>query len=289
MSWVEAVIQGILLGGLFALFACGLSLLFGVMEVINIAHGDIAVAAGYLAVVLIPATHVPAIWSFVLVVPVFALGGYLLQRGLLQRAVEQGPLTTLLVTFGLSVILENVLLQVFTGNSHSLDIGSLVTGSVRISSQIYVSDLSLIILGVAVVVLVGIQLFLSRSGTGRMIRAVADDREGAQLVGADHRHLFGVAAGIAFGSVALGGLALSMYSQIDPTAGPNYLVYAFEAVVIGGLGSLWGTLAGGIALGIATTVGLQVSASFGALGPHLLFLAVLAFRPQGLFPRRAYA
>ncbi len=288
MSWVDAVVQGVLLGGLFALFACGLSLMFGVMEVINLAHGDIAVAAGYLAVVLVPLTHIPALWIFILVVPVFTVGGYVMQRGVLQRTVESGPLTTLLVTFGLAIVLENVLLEVFTGNSHSLDLGSFVSDSIRITSEIQVADLSLLILGVAVVVIVILQLFLSRTTTGRMIRAIADDREASRLVGADPRHLFGVAAGIAFGTVALAGLALAMYSEIDPTAGPNYLIYAFEAVVIGGLGSLWGTLVGGIALGIATTVGLQISANFGALGPHLLFLAVLAVRPQGLFPKRVY-
>lgn len=289
MTWVDAAIQGILLGGLLALFACGLSLLFGVMEVINLAHGDIAVAAAYLAVVLIPATHIPAIWSFLLVVPVFAVGGYLMQRALFQPSLDKGPLTTLLVTFGVSVVLENVLLEVFTANSHSLQVGSFTSGSFRLSPQLSIAYLSLLILGIAVAVLVGVQLFLSRSKTGRMIRAVADDREAAQLVGADSHHIFGIAAGLAFGTVALAGLALSMYSQIDPSAGPSYLIFGFEAVVIGGLGSLWGTLVGGIVLGIAITVGVQVSPDFGALGPHLVFLAVLAFRPQGLFPKRAIA
>jgi branched-chain amino acid transport system permease protein len=289
VTWVDAAVQGILLGGLFALFACGLSLLFGVMEVINLAHGDIAVAAVYLAVTLIPATHIPAIWSFALVVPAFAAGGYLLQRGLLQPSLRKGPLTTLLVTFGLSVVLENVLLEVFTANSHSLAIGTLGTGAFRISAQLSIAYLSLLILGVAVVVLVGLQLFLSRTGTGRMIRAVADDREAAQLVGANAEHIFGIAAALAFGTVALAGLALAMYSQVDPSAGPSYLIYGFEAVVIGGLGSLWGTLAGGIVLGLATTIALQISPDFGALGPHVVFLAVLAFRPRGFFPKRAFA
>jgi branched-chain amino acid transport system permease protein len=289
MSWVDAAVQGILLGGLFALFACGLSLLFGVMEVINLAHGDIAVCAAYLAVVLIPATHIPPVWVFVLVVPAFAVGGYLLQRGLLRPALSEGPLTTLLVTFGLSILLENVLLEVFTANSHSISIGILSSGSFQITPQLSLAYLSLLILGVAVVVLVGLQLFLSRTATGRMIRAIADDKEAAEIVGANADHIFGIAAGLAFGTVALAGLALAMYSQVDPSAGPNYLIYGFEAVVIGGLGSLWGTLAGGIVLGIATTVALQISPDFGALGPHLVFLAVLAFRPRGFFPKRAIA
>jgi branched-chain amino acid transport system permease protein len=286
MTFVNALVQGILLGGLFALFACGLSLMFGVMEVINLAHGDVAVAAVYLAVVLIPATHVPAIWIFVLVVPVFMVGGYVLQRLLFQQALASGPITTLLVSFGLSVVLENVLLEVFTANSQSLNIGSLVSGSVQVSNQVYLPYLSLIILGTAVVALVVVQVFLARTRTGRMVRAVADDREAAQLVGASYRHLFGVAAALAFGTVALAGLALGMYTSVAPSAGPSYLLYGFAAVVIGGLGSLWGTLLGGIILGVASTVGSLVDPDFGAMLPYLVFLAVLAVRPHGLFPKK---
>ena len=286
MTFVNALVQGILLGGLFALFACGLSLMFGVMEVINLAHGDVAVAAVYLAVVLIPATHVPAIWIFVLVVPVFMVGGYVLQRLLFQQALASGPITTLFVSFGLSVVLENVLLEVFTANSQSLNIGSLVSGSVQVSNQVYLPYLSLIILGTAVVALVVVQVFLARTRTGRMVRAVADDREAAQLVGASYRHLFGVAAALAFGTVALAGLALGMYTSVAPSAGPSYLLYGFAAVVIGGLGSLWGTLLGGIILGVASTVGSLVDPDFGAMLPYLVFLAVLAVRPHGLFPKK---
>jgi branched-chain amino acid transport system permease protein len=286
MTFVNALVQGILLGGLFALFACGLSLMFGVMEVINLAHGDVAVAAVYLAVVLIPAAHIAAIWIFVLVVPVFMVGGYLLQRLLFQQALGHGPITTLLVSFGLSVVLENVLLEVFTANSQSLNIGSLVSGSVQVSNQVYLPYLSLIILGTAVVALVVVQVFLARTRTGRMVRAVADDREAAQLVGASYRHLFGVAAALAFGTVALAGLALGMYTSVAPSAGPSYLLYGFAAVVIGGLGSLWGTLLGGMILGVASTVGALVDPDFGAMLPYLVFLAVLAVRPHGLFPKK---
>lgn len=289
MTWINAIVQGIMLGGLYALFACGLSLLFGVMEVINLAHGDMAVAAGYLAVVLIPATHIGPLWSFIIVVPMFAVGGYVLQRTLLQRSLDVSPLTTLLVTFGLSIVLENVLLEVFSANSHSFAVGSLVTGAFKITPQISLGYLPLLILGMAVVVLSSLQFLLSHSRTGRLIRAVADDREASQIVGVNYRHVFGIAAGIALGTVALAGLALGMYSQFTPTAGPTYLIYAFEAVVVGGLGSLWGTLVGGIVLGIATTVGFQLSPNFGALGPYLVFLAVLAFLPRGLFPKKAPA
>jgi branched-chain amino acid transport system permease protein len=288
VTYANALVQGLLLGGLFALFACGLSLMFGVMEVINLAHGDIAVAAAYLAVVLVPLTHIPAVWIFVLVVPAFMVGGYFGQRLLIQRSLDEGPVTTLLVTFGLSVVLENVLLEVFTGNDQSLNIGSLVSGSFSVRGVI-LPYLSIMILGAALVALAAVQFFLSRTKTGRMVRAVADDREAAQLVGADYRHLFGIAAALASGTVALAGLALSMYTTVNPNTGPSYLLYGFAAVVIGGLGSLWGTLLGGMVLGVAMTMGSLVDPDFGAMLPYLVFLAVLAFRPRGLFPKKAIA
>jgi branched-chain amino acid transport system permease protein len=287
MNWVNAVIQGILLGGLYALFACGLSLMFGVMKVINLAHGDLAVVAAYVALGVVAVTHIPAVWSFLLVVPIFALIGYLLQRTLLQAALNRSVLTTLLVTFGLSVVIENGLQQFLSANSHSLDIGSLVSDSFGIGSQITIAYLDLAILVVAVVVLLGLQYFLASSKNGRLIRAVADDREAAQLSGVDFRHVFGIAAAIAFGTVALAGLAFGMYTQFNPTIGTDQLLlFAFEAVVIGGLGSLWGTLAGGILLGVAQQVGAQYNAADQVLAGQLIFLLVLVLRPQGITSRR---
>ncbi len=290
MTWVNAVIQGVMLGGLYALFACGLSLMFGVMKVINLAHGDLAVVAGYLALGVVAITHVPTVWSWVLVVPIFAGVGYVLQRTLLQSSLNRGVLTTLLVTFGLSIVIENGLQQFLSANSRSLNIGSLVSDSFSIGSQITIAYLDLVILAVAVVILLGLQYFLSSSATGRMIRAVADDREAAQLSGINYRHVFGIAAAIAFGTVALAGLAYGMYTQFDPTTGSSQLLlYAFEAVVIGGLGSLWGTLAGGILLGVAQQVGAQFHAADQILAGQLLFLIILVLRPQGITSRRELA
>ncbi|MFC4589659.1 ABC transporter permease [Sphaerisporangium corydalis] len=284
MSWVNAIVQGLLLGGLYALFATGLSLLFGVMRVTNLAHGDLAVAAAYLAVALAPVLGL-GLWAFVLVVPLFAGFGYVLQRSLIQASLDRGPLTTLLVTFGLSVVIENLLLEMFTADSHSLDTGTLSSGSLRLSGQISVGYLSLTIFALAVAVLLGLQFMLSRTATGRLIRAVADDREAARLSGVGYRHVFGVAAAIAFATLALAGLAFGMYSSFAPSSGTGRLLFAFEAVVIGGLGSLWGTLAGGIVLGVAQAVGGQVNLSYSVIAGHLVFLAVLALRPEGLTGR----
>ncbi len=289
MVWVNDIIQGILTGGLYALFACGLSLMFGVMKVVNLAHGDLAVIGGYVALGVITVTHIPVLWSFLIVVPVMAVLGYALQRTVIQAALDRSVLTTLLVTFGLSVVIENALLEFVSANSQSLGVGNaIITKSFSIGSQIQIAYLLVLIFAVAVVVLLGLQYFLSVSRYGRMIRAVADDREAAQLSGVDYRHVFGIAAAIAFGTVALAGIAYGMYSQFAPTTGTDtILLFAFAAVVIGGLGSLWGTLLGGVVLGVAQQIGAQINISDEVLAGYIVFLAVLVLRPQGLTSRRA--
>jgi branched-chain amino acid transport system permease protein len=287
MVWANAIIQGVLTGGLYALFACGLSLMFGVMKVVNLAHGDLAVVAGYLAIGVIAVTHIPVLWSLVIVVPLMALLGYVVQRTIFQGALDRGVLTTLIVTFGLSIVIENALLQFFTANTRGIGTNlSLVSSSFTIGG-IQIGYLPVIIFVLAVVVLLGLQYFLSGSKYGRLIRAVADDKEAAQLAGADYRHVFGIAAAIAFGTVALAGIAYGMTSQLYPTAGTDtILLFAFAAVVIGGLGSLWGTLLGGVVLGVAQGIGAQIHSSE-FLGGYIVFLAVLVVRPQGLISRRA--
>ena len=295
MAWVNAIIQGVLTGGLYALFACGLSLMFGVMKVVNLAHGDLAVIAGYVAIGVIAVTHIPVLLSFLIVVPLMALLGYVLQRTVIQASLDRSILTTLLVTFGLSVVIENGLLQFFTANSRGLGSGlALVTGSFNIGSHVHIAYLLLLIFAVAVIVLAGLQYFLLRSKYGRLIRAVADDKEAAQLAGADYRHVFGIAAAVAFGTVALAGIAYGMYIPLSPTTGNDtILLFAFAAVVIGGLGSLWGTLVGGVVLGVAQLIGSQINIpSLGLTGisdetlaGYVVFLAVLVIRPQGLLSR----
>jgi branched-chain amino acid transport system permease protein len=284
--WLNVIVSGVLLGGFYALFACGLSLMFGVMKIINLAHGDMAVVAGYTAVFLVPKFHLPEVWSFIVVVPLFALLGYVVQRTLFQKSIDRDPFTTLLVTFGLSVVIENLLLEIYTANAQSINIGSLITKSWQVNNTIYVSYLSLTVLIVSVVVLAALQLFLSKTSTGRQIRAVSDDREAAQLCGTNYRHIFGIASSLAFATVALAGIAFGMYTSLDPTSGGVNLLYAFETVVIGGIGSLWGTLVGGILLGIAQQFGAHFNEQYTVLAGNILFLIVLAIRPQGLFGKK---
>jgi branched-chain amino acid transport system permease protein len=287
MNWLNALVQGTLLGGLYAMFACGLSVMFGVMRIVNLAHGDFAVLAAFLAFSAITLTPLGVLGATAVVIPLFALLGYLIQRGLIQRALQVGPLSTLLVTFGLSIIVQNLLLETYSADTRSLPAGSLVSASLRISEDISVSYLAVITFGLAVAVLVGLQQFLSRTALGRMLRATSDDREAAALVGADSRHIYGIATAIAFTTVALAGLLFAMRSSFDPSIGPTRLIFAFEAVVIGGLGSPWGTLVGGLVLGIAQTMGAQIDPALTLLAGHIIFLGVLAFRPQGLIPARS--
>jgi branched-chain amino acid transport system permease protein len=289
VNWVNAVVQGVLLGGLYALFACGLSLMFGVMRIVNLAHGDFAVAAAFGVYAVVTWTALPLGVAVAVVVPAFAALGYLLQRGVIQRSLAISPLSTLLVTFGISIIVQNLLQQGFSADTRALDTGALVQSSVRVNDQVQVATLSLITFGLAIAVIVAVQLFLSRVPLGRMVRAAADDREASTLVGADSRHVYGVATAIALGTVALAGVMFATTSSFSPSAGPSRLIFAFEAVVIGGLGSLWGTLVGGMVLALAQTLGAQVNPALSLLAGHLVFLAVLALRPDGLLPRRVAA
>jgi branched-chain amino acid transport system permease protein len=289
MGWVNAIIQGILTGGLYALFACGLSLMFGVMKLVNLAHGDLAVVAAYIGIGVIAVIHVPFLWSVPIVVAIMAALGYVLQRSLFQSAITRGELTTLIVTFGLSIVIENGLLQFFTANNRGIGTGSsLISSSFSIGAGLQIAWLDVVIFVLAVVVLLSLQYFLSSSKYGRLIRAAADDREAAQLSGVDYRHVFGIAAALAFSTVALAGIAYGMTTVVSPTTGTDtILLLAFATVVIGGLGSLWGTLVGGIVLGVAQQIGAQINISYELLAGYVVFLAVLVIRPQGLTARRS--
>lgn len=285
MDWLNAMIQGVLLGGLYALLATGLSLVFGVMRLVNLAQGDLTVLAAFLALSVVQATGVNPLVSLLAVVPLLMIGGYLLQRLILNRTLGRGVLPPVLVTFGLAVILQNVLLGVYSADSQGLDAGPLEGSSLRLTDQLAVGWFPLITLVVAIVVLVGLQLLISRTALGRSLRATADDPDAASLVGIDDRHVYAVAMALALGTVAIAGVFLGIRTTFAPSDGSVRLIFAFEAVVIGGLGSLWGTLVGGIVLGVAQALGNQVGPGYQMLAGHLVFLIVLIFRPSGLFTR----
>jgi branched-chain amino acid transport system permease protein len=287
MTWVNAIIQGMLQGGIYALIACGLSLAFGVMRVVNIAHGDLAVCGAYLALVLSSALGVPVWYTLPLLLPIAFGAGMLLQVVLLRRALQGGDFATVLVTFGLSVMIENLLQEGATANDRSLNAGSLGLASLRLPGGVVVPWLFATAFLTACLVLTVVQLLLRYTSWGRKVRAISDDPDTARMTGVRAGPVFASVAGIAVATAALAGVFMGTIGNFDPTSGTDSLIFAFEAVVIGGLGSLWGTLAGGIALGVTQVVVGTWNEAYAILAVHLLFLLVLAVRPRGLFPAAA--
>ena len=283
MAWVDTVVQGLLLGGLYALFATGLSLIFGVMRIVNLAHGDLSILAAFLAVVVVESVGLNPLLALVIVVPLLAGLGYLLQVAVLNRLLGRGILPPILVTFGLSIIIQNVLLETFSADSRRLNPGGIETASIAIGDQLAIGWFPLITLMVAVAILAGLQLVIGRLSVGRAFRATSDDQETAELMGIDHRRIYALAMALSLAIVAVAGVFLGVRTTFTFSSGPDRLLFAFEAVIIGGLGSLWGTLVGGAVLGVAQTVGAKLSPGWGVLSGHLVFLAVLLLRPQGLF------
>jgi branched-chain amino acid transport system permease protein len=285
MNWINILIQGGLLGGFYALFAIGLSMSFGIMRLVNIAHGDLIVLAAYVALVVTEHTGLDPFLSVIIVVPVMFALGYALQRGLLNQTLSGGLLPPLLVTFGISIIIQNGLLQVFGAYDHRLQEGAIETASLQIPGGLSIGVYPLLVFTVAVLSIAGMQLLFYRTRLGRAFRAVSDDADTAELMGIDNRKLYAYALGIAMIFTALAGILFGIRTIFAPSAGPIRLILAFEAVIIGGLGSLWGTLIGGVVLGVAQAVGAALDPNWQILAGHLAFLAILVARPSGLFPR----
>jgi branched-chain amino acid transport system permease protein len=281
MTWVNDVLQGIFLGGAYALTAVGLSLMFGVMRLVNLAHGDLAVCGTYLATTVMAMFGVPLWVALLIMVPLAFLLGVLLQLSLFGRALRSGPTAPLLVTFGLSVIIENLLQQIYSANTRGVPAGSLDVAAVHLGALV-LPWLAMLKLILAVLVIGGLSLLLQRTGWGRRVRATSDDLAIARLQGIRVRPLFASVTGIAIAAAALAGTLNAVTTGVYPALGALTLIFAFESVIIGGLGSLWGTLLGGMLLGITQVVVSQVSVPYATLASQLLFLVVLAVRPQGL-------
>jgi branched-chain amino acid transport system permease protein len=282
---LDALIQGVLLGGLYALFAAGLSLIFGVMRLVNLAHGDLIVLAAFVILVVAEKLGLDPFAAALVALPVLFAAGFALQYVLLNRTLGRDLLPPLLVTFGLSIIIQNGLLQLFSADSQRLRSGAIETASIALGGGIAIGVVPLLTLLGAVLVIVILNLIFYRTPLGRAFRATSDDLDVAQLMGIDIRRVFATAMGVAFTVIAIAALYLGLRANFDPTSGPARLLYAFEAVIIGGLGSFWGTLAGGIVLGLAQTIGARIDPEWQILSGHLAFLAVLVLRPRGLFPR----
>jgi branched-chain amino acid transport system permease protein len=284
MILIDTLAQGLLLGGLYALFAAGLSLVFGIMRLVNLAHGDLIILGAYLILTVVTVTGLHPFLAVLIAAPLMFGLGWILQTYLLNRVLGNDILPPLLVTFGLSVVIQNGLLSGFTADSQKLAAGAIEAQSV---------DLGVVTLGVmplltfasAVAVIFALNQLFYRTALGRAFRAVSDDPVTAQLMGIRPKQIFAVATGLALVVATVAALYLGTRANFDPSIGPARLLYAFEAVIIGGLGSLWGTLAGGIVIGMAQALGASINPEWQILSGHIAFVVVLLLRPRGLFPR----
>ena len=283
MMFVNAFVQGILLGGLFAMAALGLSIAFGVLRVVNLAHGEIMTLGAYLAFVTMSSLGINVWVSLLIVVPVMGLVGYAVQRYMLQRALRMSELAPLLVTFGLAIMIPNTLIELFTNDKKPIPTGDIAVQSIQLPGGISIGVLPLITMIISLLLIVGMQMFLAHTRMGRYMRAAADDSDTLRLMGVDYRKVYAFAMAIAFAIAALAGVFFGMrQGGVTPFDGQLMVLFAFEAVIIGGLGSLWGTLAGGIVLGVAQTIAGQISPELPLLVGNLVFLGILVFLPTGI-------
>jgi branched-chain amino acid transport system permease protein len=289
---VDILVQGLLLGGLYALFALGQSLMFGVMRLTNTAQGDFIVLGAFAAIAaltalgpLLPAPQLAPVLVALLLLPAAFGVGYALQRGVLNGTLGRDPLPSLVVTFGLSIVIQNALLELFSADPRSIESGGLNTASVTLPGDVSVGLLPVAILALALAATAGLQWLFGSTALGRSFRAVSDDREIAELMGLDASKVYGLATAIAFVLIAAAGMLQGMRTMVSPADGPVLLLFAFEAVIIGGMGSFWGTLAGALLLGVTQQIGFRLDPGWGIWFGHLVFLAVLVLRPQGLFPK----
>jgi len=276
---INTLVQAILLGGYYALIACGLAFMFQVMRIINLAHGSLAILSAYLVWMITDALSLSPFVSVLIILPIMVLIGWLLQRVILERATQGGELLPVLTTFGLSIVIDNLLFQQFGANTRSLAsaVGDLSWESYEVFG-LWIGKLPVIILGTAIVVIGGLDLMLRFTSLGRQIRATAFDPDTAGLVGIDARKIAALSAAIAMMTVAISGTALGLRGTFDAYAGAPQLLFAFEATIIGGAGSLWGVLIGGMILAIAQSVGALIHPQGFLLGGHFIFLAFLFAR-----------
>lgn len=293
----NGVLSGAVLGGYYALISVGLALNFGVMRLVNLSHGDWLIVAAYLCVTLL--SLVPGIspfWALVVVVPLMYAVGYLVQRALLNHVSVQaaerrgmspifGLMLPLLVTFGLSIVLSQGMLLVFTSDAATIR-NELSYSAIRLSEDLSVSTMRFGFFCAAAVLLAGLALWMRGTHIGRAIRAASDDAEVAALMGMRTAHVYGVASGVALASASIAGFMVGMSRSFQPFDGPPFLLMAFGVVILGGLGSLWGSFVGGVLLGIVQVLaGTYVGPAAQQVAGYLLILLVLALRPQGLFSR----
>ncbi|MBT2301757.1 branched-chain amino acid ABC transporter permease [Variovorax paradoxus] len=282
---LEILLQGILLGGLYTLFALGQSLMFGVMRLTNTAQGDFIILGAFAVIAGTTLAGGAPLLVALAVLPLAFAFGYALQRYVLNGTLGKDPLPSLVVTFGLSIVIQNLLLELFSADPRSIETGGLNTLGLSIGESLSLGVLPLVVLAIAVLATAALQWLFARTALGRSFRAVSDDREIAELMGLNAKRVYAFATAIAFVLIAVAGALQGMRTTVSPSDGPLLLLFAFEAVIIGGMGSFWGTLAGAMILGITQQIGFRLDPGWGIWVGHIVFLLVLVLRPQGLFPK----
>jgi branched-chain amino acid transport system permease protein len=285
MLWLDALVQGLLLGGMYAQYALGMALMFGVMRIVNTAHGDMMILLSLIGVSLAGALAVGPYVVVAMLVPIACVLGWLLQRTVLNRVLGTDPLPSLIATFGLSIALQNLMLQVWSADTRSLPGDGLEFESVALG-ELFIGVLPLQIFVAALLMSAGLDLLLRYTAFGRALRAAAADPEAASISGVNAKRVYAGATALAVGLLGVAAVCQSLRATVSPADGPAQLIYAFEAVIIGGMGSIWGAFLGAMVLGVAQAIGFRIDAGWGILSGHLVFLAVLAVRPQGLMSRR---
>ncbi len=292
----NGLLTGSVIGGYYAMISIGLAMTFGVMRLVNLAHGDFIIVGAYLAVVMLNFLPVSPFFTLIIVVPLMFCLGYVLQRVLINhvsvQAMERKGLSTnyglmapILVTFGLGIFISHLLLGIFESDARQLK-NSLAFSAIRISEDLNISLLRFIFFVIGVIILIALHLYLNRTHAGRAIRAASDDAEISPLMGINTAHVYGLALGISMAIAGAAGVMIGMIRTFQPFDGPQFLLIAFGAVIIGGLGSIVGSLVGGILLGITQVLaGTYFGPSAQLVGGYMLILFVLAFKPQGLFSR----
>ncbi|MGV0820329.1 branched-chain amino acid ABC transporter permease [Martelella sp. AMO21009] len=282
---LDQIVQASLLGGLYAIFALGLAISVGVLKFINVAHGDLIVAMSFLMLTLTESLGLPAPVALAALIPIGAGIGWLLQFGLLQRAASQNELQIILITFGLSVILQNGLLTIYGADTRKVTAGGIELASIHLFGNINIGVLPLIIFATACLLIAGLEQLLYRTALGVKIRAIADAPEAAHLVGLKVAGLMATAMALVGITEAFSGGLMSIWTNFDPSSGSSRLLIAFEVVVLAGLGSFWGVLVGGIIIALAQTFGGMIDSAYQMLAGHVVFLILFLARPQGLFPK----
>jgi len=282
--WLETIINGVLYGGLYGLLGVGLALIVGVMRVVNLSHGEFIVLSAFLGVSLTGV--VPWMHPLALLVPVALIAfmlGFGLQAVLINRVVTRpDPFAAILLTFGVAVVMRNLMVEIYGADPRNLPAGRLAHASAGIAG-LHIGVLPLLILGLSVVLFTGLQLILTRTRFGRIVRATADHRDVVRLMGVNPGRVYNVVMGLSLALASIAGMLLAIRSSFTPYSGVERLLVAFEVVVLGGLGTFWGAMLGGITLGVAELVGLKLDPNAGPLYAHLLFLVGVLMRPNGLF------